>query len=180
MFSWAGSVFSPAGWHVRLLLPVWFPLFLSTLYPPLRQQAQDGPSCPLSQSSFPFPPSGGCPLNPRTLVKAQDFLRGSILLVWGGGQSPLDERHWVLEVSSFNWLLLTHVFYPLSLYDGLFGCLGLLWVFLFVCFNISMVFLWEIAKGVSVILFYSPFFFFFCLHWVFMAVHGLLELWHWV
>lgn len=138
MFSWASSVFSLAGWHVRLLLPVWFPLFLSTLYPPRRQQAQDGPSCPLSQSSLPFPPSGGCPLNPRTLVKAQDFLRGSIPPVWGGGQSPLDERHLVLEVPSFDWLLM-HVFYPLSLYDGLFGCLGLLWVFF--CLFV-LIFLW--------------------------------------
>ena len=48
-------------------------------------------------------------------------------------------------------------------------------VVVFFCFKISMVFLWEIAEGVSVILFYSSFFFFFfCLHWVFMAVHGLL------
>ena len=36
-------------------------------------------------------------------------------------------------------------------------------VVVFFCFKISMVFLWEIAEGVSVILFYSSFFFFFFL-----------------
>ena len=64
-------------------------------------------------------------------MKARDFLRGSIPPVWAGGQSPPDKRHLVLEasVSFLDWLLLTHAFYPLSLYDGLFDCLGLLCFF---------------------------------------------------
>lgn len=96
-------------------------------------QTADGPSRPLSQSSLPFPSLRRLPSNLKAPVKAQDFLRGSLPPVWGGSPSPLEKHHLVLEasVSFLDWLLLTHVFYLLSLYDGLFGCVGLWWVFLF-------------------------------------------------
>lgn len=101
------------------------------------------PTAQTAGSGWPFPPLLtkllALPLPQAAALESEGTGEGSGFSPWisspslGWGQSPPDKRHLVLEasVSFLDWLLLTRVFYLLSLYDGLSGCLGLLWVFLF-------------------------------------------------